>query len=227
MKPQYIKILSYIDAHGGAVNTEELNSIEGTGTRFLGPLCIGRFPNCIISSDGKVHITERGIKTLTESGVEVTTTNAPIVKRDNELQKKSIVQVIIDRNSEVTVTCKINQALADFLVANGRRCLVSSIGENMVKNWDCEQETKYVQISLGELDRNFERTSNIISEYGINPLVIKIAAMNNGVWKVKYKGLVSKENLELYAKKLQEGCKKFYMDFVKPVRFEVNISMWE
>lgn len=226
MQPQYLKILTFIDANGGRVRVDALDSIEGSGSRYLGPLCIGRVPNCLVNNNF-VAITERGVKTLVENGITPMTATAPIVKRDSELTKKSIIQVIIDRNKEVEITCKVNTKLAEFILANGRRTKVTQLGDAAVRNWDCTEETYFVTVNLGELDRNFSNETKIISDYGINPLIIKLAAANGGTWKVCYKGLVSRENLEAYAKRLQEGCKKFYLDYVKPVKIEVNLNMWE
>lgn len=144
------------------------------------------------------------------------------------MKHKTQLQIIIDRNKDVSITCKMSKALCEFIQHNGRSQNVStSLGSSVARNWDCRNDTNYIAINLRELERNFQGATNIITDFGINPLIIKIASANNGSWKVAYKGLVSKEQLTTYGHALEDSCKKFYFDYVKRIKIEVNLSTWE
>ena len=233
MNPKSIKILSYIDANGGRVPVSDLNQVVEGGARIYASLCIGRLPNCV--KDGSfVQITERGLTTLRESGVTPNQTIAPIIKR--ELQHSttlspgtsSIINIRIDRNSDVKVYCQVSPKFSQFLNSSGhRKNVISEKTSTFARNWDCNSTTDFIDIDLKELDRNFSSSTNIISEYGINPFIIKLAAANGGSWTVNYKGLVSKEKLIQYATQLRDSAKSFYYSYIKPVKIEITLNVVE
>lgn len=225
-----IKILQYIDANGGTVLKEALNTdIDPRATMRIASLCFGAYPNCTVNVIEKtISITEKGLRTLRDAGITPTTTVAPIVKRDQRSALTSVVSIKIDRNDGVKVTCVLSPSFIVFLKNAGtQRNVVEHKGASFARNWDCNAETKYTEVNLQELDQNFSSTSNIISEYGINTFILKLASSNGGTWVVTYKGLVSKEKLIMYAQALRDRAKSFYYSYVKPVKIEVSMNVVE
>ena len=226
MNPRSIKILSYIDANGGRVLISELNNVTELGARYIAPLTVGRLPNCIKENE-YIVLTEKGLRTLREAGVTVTQQIAPIVKREHS-GSHSIINITIDRNSDVKISCQLSPSFVEFLKATGRsQNVISSKGSSFARNWDCTEDTNFIAIDLKEFDQNFSDATNIITDYGINSFIIKLAGANGGYWNVTYKGLVSKEKLVSYANKLKDSAKSFYYSYVKPVKITISLNVVE
>jgi hypothetical protein len=225
MNPRVLATLRYLSEHNGrAPISELLENVEGFDRRLIGSITIGNNPNCIRDGD-YLTLTERG-----QHSVGGTETIAPGESRVTPPSGvRPILVVRLDRNEYLTVSCKIDKKLADWIKANGRiRDVGESHGDGFARNWDCRNGTKFVDINLRGVDDNFRGNTNIISEHGINSLIVKIAAAQpNHTWKVSYKGLVSKEEILRYSQQLYDNVKHFYVNYVKPIHVEVTLSITE
>lgn len=144
---------------------------------------------------------------------------------DNTNIRKTPIEFIIDRNGAITITCQLDETFSNWLKENGSlRKVSNSLGESWARNWDCNENTEYVDIAFPGFDDG--DTYNIISDHGLNSFIIKLAGANTDrKYKVKYQGLVSKEKLLSHANDLKTYFKTFYQSYVTPVKIDVKLEV--
>ena len=229
MKRTTLECLKAIDANGGSIRKSVLATrVAGFEPRMIGALCVGRVPNCVQEGD-TISITNKGRENLIREGITPSTEQAPIIKRDSEKPEKAIIQLILDRNDDVTITCKISPTFRKWLQTNGRlRSVVGDKGDSFARNWDCNGNSKYVAINLQELEGNSRGELNILGSYGLNAFIIKLAGADpNGKATIKYKGLISKEKLVSSAEDFRDRSKRFYYQYVKPIKISISLNTVE
>ena len=151
-----------------------------------------------------------------------------LLQNDEENGVVNIIDILIDRRDYVSIYCKVSKSFSNWMKTNGRvRNVSETLGSGFARNWDCDNNTKFIDVQLGDMERN-GRSEYIITERGINPFVIKLAsAQPDRKWSVKYKGLVSAESLQQYGEQLKNDGNRFYLNFIKPVKIRVTLSVIE
>lgn len=253
MNPICISILTRLAIEpNGRITKQALYGAFPQAMRQIASLGTGTRPNMFLdSATNEYQLTKRGYDNMTLSGCNL---NASRVTRDalpdfvrdavngsahrarnarrNATTQasasdnvKSLIELDIDRNEYVTIRCKVSDELKNWIVAHGtRHTLNDDFGRDAVRNWDAEDDTEYIYVGLQNLDAS-QNGSNIVTSYGINSLLIKLAcASETNEYVVKYRGLVAWELLQGYSNKVGDNVVSFYKNFIQPCKLKIVVN---
>lgn len=249
MNPRCLEILARLAiAPNGALPRETLMS--AFDMRLIASLGTGTRPNMFLDNErGVYQLTQRGYDTLQqnnailESAIQRETLpnfirdantgsvyRARNARRNNATTQasaniRSLIELTIDRNDYVKITCKVSEEFKAWIIAHGTvRNLRESYGSDAVRNWDAENETDFIDCNLQNLDVN-SSSSNIVTPTGINSLIIKLAcASDDNTYTVKYRGLVAWELLQTFSNKIGDNVVSFYKNYVKPCNLKIVVN---
>ncbi len=244
-----ISIIKYVAEHGGIVERDELR-LAFTPT-LIPMACVGRHPSLRLDPEtNEFLLTRHGYDVLTASGNEPTelnrnnlidwerprrttptptqtnTNNNDTVPQTNTDGTTDLISITIERTEYLTVTCNVHKKLSDWIKTNSRHVSLGvKYGSSSIRNWDADEDTKLYDINFRELENN--GSYNIVNEYGFNPLIIKLACANNNTWTVKYKGLVSTDQINRYGTDLKDKIESFYKNYIKEHKIKISLQFWE
>ena len=232
----------FLRERNGRIPKQALYSEYPQGQRYISALNTGIRPNIFLDPDTQEFcLTKKGIESLRAHDINITgrvnIDNLPDYKREKKERKQkngngsiqNMLELTIERNNHLTFKIVVHDILKNWIKEQGQnRTLNTDYGSSVTRNWDADENTKYYRVNLGAVDEFFSGQTNIVSNYGINPLIIKLAcATENNTYTVKYKGLVSWENIQSYGRKLIDDVNSFYKNFIKPVNFKVALQFVE
>jgi hypothetical protein len=154
-----------------------------------------------------------------------------------ETRNNEAVTLVIDRFKEITVggeksvksvvEIKVNPIISDFFKSKGTK-----------KTLDLTEKYYRVLTETGEKDKvefyavpNDVRTGNVqepslFTNGTLNEGILRFVGVDQGMTLIVKEG-VTKEVMEDASKKFAENVKKFYRDFISPVRVKINMSIEE
>lgn len=251
MQNENLTVLHYVSEQpNGKILKRDLYARFPDKIRQISSLTTGNRPNMFLDNDGFYQITQRGFIAICESGLYTSTVRLDIATLPNYTRNalsgsrhrernarriqtengnaQNMIEIEIDRNDYVKITCKVHERFKAWVKENGRlRSLLDDLGSGAVNNWDATQETKYYSVNLGNIDALGSGTSNIVTSSGINPLIIKLAcASENNTYTVKYRGLVAWETVQANSTRLADECIRFYKQYVKPCNYKIAVQFF-
>ena len=251
MRPETLRILSTLSlCENGHMERRAL--MQSSDMRYIASLATGTRPNIFL--DGEFYqLTKRGYDSLLSAGaINSASVNRDILpdyirdantgsahrlrraRRENvtapsaPTNEGSLIVFSIERNAYTTIKIKVHDSLKTWINAHGtKRNFLNTFGDTTARNWDASETTEYVHIELGNIDRNSSGTSNIVTNSGINTLILKLAcASENNEYTVKYRGLVTWENLRVFSDALGNEIKAFYFNQIKPCKITVDVRFF-
>ena len=149
-----------------------------------------------------------------------------VTHAEPESGKVDIIDLVINRNKNIEISCKLSKSFAEWLIAHGStHNFVTIKGITAASSWGCGRDTKFIDANLGSMEM---RSDNVITPTGINPMIIKLAAaQQDRTWKAVHKGLISKEDLLRAGEDLKVKMTQFYLNFIKPIKIHVQLSVIE
>lgn len=249
MNPNCIDILTRLSLEAsGSLSKQTLYEAYPNGMRYIASLGTGTRPNIYLDSERNVYqLTQRGYDSMSASGcnmraVRATRESLPDFIRDatngsayrarnarraqnTNANIANLIEFEIDRNEYVKITCRVHNDFKNWVKSHGsEHNFYDDYGSDAVRNWDATNETKYMFVTLGNID-GAQGSANIVTNAGINSLLIKLAcASETNEYTVKYRGLVAWDVLQNYSAKIGESVVMFYKNYVKPCTLKIAVQ---
>lgn len=241
MNSDSITILTHIANNNGIINRETLYNAYQTKKCIISSLCMGNKPNLFLNTENNTFIlTQHGFDSLRNANVTVSLIRESLPDYTRNVQRRqrinttvtengnvqNMIEISIDRNEYLKIKVTVHENFKTWIKANGtKQNFYEMYGSETLRNWDATQTTEYYHIDLKNLDENVRGSTRIIDAFGLNPLILKLACGNeNNSYEVKYKGLVSWENVLAYAQKFSDSLTFFYKNYVKPFNLKINVQ---
>jgi len=204
----------------------------------IASLCSGTRPKLKLEREaGTYTLTQTGYRFLETHNVNMSASNvtleqlpdfirerAPRATNNNNIE--NLIELELDRNEYVKLTCKVHPKFKDWVQAHGRKRNFSEYyGASTARNWDASTETEIYEVNLQNIDRYSSGSSNIVTDTAINSILIKLAcASENNEYTVKYRGLVAWELVQNYGQKMGEEVTSFYKNYVHPCKLRIEVK---